>query len=186
MLYSYRKQYPKHLPFRIVLSNGMTRTDPTTFTVEEIADAGYVQAPNKPEITEYQSLSWNGTDWAITDYTQEEIDAITQRKKQALIINVVDSTQKRLDTFALTRQYDNVNSISKYQNITDEEILSLPEQDRPMVTKFRTECRYLALVTAQTWATLYNILDEVETGLRPPPTGYSDIESELPTLVWPN
>ena len=42
MLYSLRQQRPATLPFRIRLSNGFTRTEPTSFTAEEITDAGYV------------------------------------------------------------------------------------------------------------------------------------------------
>ena len=41
MLYSLRQQRPAPLPFRIRLSNGFTRTEPASFTAEEIADAGY-------------------------------------------------------------------------------------------------------------------------------------------------
>ena len=41
MLYSFRDQRPAPLPFRIRLSNGFTRTEPASFTAEEIIDAGY-------------------------------------------------------------------------------------------------------------------------------------------------
>ena len=40
MLYSIHNQRPAPLPFRIRLSNGFTRTEPTS--AEEILDAGYV------------------------------------------------------------------------------------------------------------------------------------------------
>ena len=48
MLYSFRNQRPAPLPFRIRLSNGFTRTEPASFTVEEIADAGYVGPYTEP------------------------------------------------------------------------------------------------------------------------------------------
>jgi hypothetical protein len=48
MLYSIRQQRPATLPFRIRLSNGFTRTDPASFTAEEIADAGYVGPYTEP------------------------------------------------------------------------------------------------------------------------------------------
>lgn len=99
--------------------------------------------------------------------------------------SIIKSTQESLDNFAATRGYDNVNSISKYQNITDDEILALPAEEQPNVTKFRAECRYLALATARTWAKLYLIMDEVIAGTRPMPSGYSDISEELPVLEWP-
>ena len=46
MLYSYKGGEPQELPFRIVLSNGKTRTSQTPFTEEELADAGYVPVPD--------------------------------------------------------------------------------------------------------------------------------------------
>jgi hypothetical protein len=67
MLYSLNGAYPKFLPKRIILSNGTTRTDPTTFTPEEIADAGYVAAPDPPSTGTYESLSWSGTEWVLTE-----------------------------------------------------------------------------------------------------------------------
>ena len=48
MLYSFRQQRPAPLPFRIRLSNGFTRTEPVSFTAEEIADAGYVGPYTEP------------------------------------------------------------------------------------------------------------------------------------------
>jgi len=48
MLYSLNNQRPAPLPFRIRLSNGFTRTEPASFTAEEIADAGYVGPYTEP------------------------------------------------------------------------------------------------------------------------------------------
>jgi hypothetical protein len=59
-LYYKDNSLPKELPFRITLSNGMTRTDPSSFTDEEIADAGYIEAPEKPRVVETgKSIFWN-------------------------------------------------------------------------------------------------------------------------------
>lgn len=41
MLYSFNGAYPAPLPFRITLPNGFTRTDPLTFTEDEIGAAGF-------------------------------------------------------------------------------------------------------------------------------------------------
>jgi hypothetical protein len=41
MLYSLRNQRPAPLPERIRLANGFTKRDSTTYTADEIADAGY-------------------------------------------------------------------------------------------------------------------------------------------------
>lgn len=75
MLYSLRGQFPTHLPFRIRLSSGLTKTDPSTFTLEEIAAAGYVIVRDKPTATSTQVVEWsNGLiDWVVRNKTQDEI-----------------------------------------------------------------------------------------------------------------
>lgn len=67
MLYSLNGAYPKPLPKRIVLSDGTTRTDPTTFTSEEIADAGYTPVSDPPSTPPYHRLIWSGTDWGLEE-----------------------------------------------------------------------------------------------------------------------
>lgn len=72
--YSLNGAYPiTTLPYRIRLSDGSTRTDPSTFTDEEIADAGYsiVEAVG---FEEYEKPVWNGTSFDVVSLTQEEID----------------------------------------------------------------------------------------------------------------
>ena len=98
---------------------------------------------------------------------------------------ITTATQQRLDDFARTRRYSNTDSLSKYKDITDEEIAALPTEEQIVVTRYRAECRYLVLKVAQTWAVLERIEQEVLAGTRPMPTGYADIEPELPVLVWP-
>jgi hypothetical protein len=52
MLYSLNNARPEPLPFRIVLPNGFTRTDPSSFTEDEISAAGFtgpfVEPPYDP------------------------------------------------------------------------------------------------------------------------------------------
>lgn len=55
------------LPWRIRLSDGSTRTDPSTFTDEMIADAGYVEAPAKPEEVEGKIIVWSSGEWVYED-----------------------------------------------------------------------------------------------------------------------
>jgi hypothetical protein len=73
MLYSYKNRYPSTLPFRIVLPNGQTRTDPSTFTEEEITQAGFVAVSNPPNYNpSYQKLFWGGTDWIVEEISVED------------------------------------------------------------------------------------------------------------------
>jgi hypothetical protein len=88
MFYSYKKQYPDALPDRIRLSNGMTRTDKSTFTEEELADAGYKLTLAKPIYdTRSQSLSWDGENWLSTELTTEQIQSIVSNKWDEVRLN---------------------------------------------------------------------------------------------------
>lgn len=131
-----------------------------------------------PQLDGEQVAQWQGSHWLI-------LQSYPQPDREQVRSQVVQATQRRLDEFANTRNYDNTDSISKYKDITDEEISELPVEEQQLVSKFRTECRYLAVMVARTWAKLYIILSEVEVGARQVPQGFSDIENELPELVWP-
>jgi hypothetical protein len=105
---------------------------------------------------------------------EEQTEYVAQKiieRAQAVQTNVVAETQKRLDDFAKTRNYDGILSLATYATSTN--------------TTFATEGQYGVEARDATWAMLYTILAEVQAGTRPMPTGYSDIEAELPTLSWP-
>ena len=87
MLYSLNGAYPKPIGNRIRLSNGKTRTDSSTFTEEELIDAGYQLAPDipeKPDNVTFCKLEWNGTDWEyrvtplITEIEDERQNVLNQ------------------------------------------------------------------------------------------------------------
>lgn len=85
-VYSKNGSEPKELPFRIFLEvdgESISRTDPETFTDEEIATAGYVEVLLKPEYNaETQDCSWdaNTLTWSITDKSEEQIAIIEAEK----------------------------------------------------------------------------------------------------------
>jgi hypothetical protein len=85
---------------------------------------------------------------------------------------IVKSTQQRLDSFAQTRNYDGILSACTYATST--------------VEKFQIEGQYCVEARDLTWSKLYEILAEVESGIRSMPTSYSDIKNELPILQWPD
>ena len=74
-LYSKDKQYPSVLPYRIKLSDGRTRTDPSTFAPEEIADAGYIIVDNPPSVEYPNKLEWDGENlqWIIRPPNDREL-----------------------------------------------------------------------------------------------------------------
>ena len=77
MLYSFNGEYPiDTLPHRIRLSDGSNRTDSSTFTSDELVDAGYVEVPNPPDFNqETHKLVWSGTEWQTILLTESEISA---------------------------------------------------------------------------------------------------------------
>lgn len=95
-----------------------------------------------------------------------------KKSPEELQKEIVDSTQARLDDFAKTRSYDSILSACTYATST--------------VLKFQAEGQYCVDARDNTWATLYQIMQEVEQGARPAPSGYADIEADLPVLTWPN
>jgi hypothetical protein len=119
-----------------------------------------------------------GPEFADTPYAtalEQQEQYILQKtieRNQALLSSVVQQTQQRLDDFARTRNYDGILSLCTYVTST--------------VTKFQIEGQYGVTGRDATWTKLYEILAEVETGVRPLPSGYADIENELPNLEWPD
>lgn len=106
----------------------------------------------------------------VENKTQEELDIDIQLKNSQLQETVVNSTQNRLDTFARTKNYDGIMSACTY--VTDPSLIFSAEGQRAVELR------------SATWSKLYEILAEVQAGIRPVPTSFLDIEPELPTLSW--
>ena len=107
MLYSYKNQEPTHLPHRIILSSGLSRTDVTTFTPEEIADAGYVEiTQDKPNATRYQNINWSGSEWVISDMTDEEKGKVNSKQLES--IRIMRDGQIQKAEWRVTRYYSEV------------------------------------------------------------------------------
>lgn len=107
--------------------------------------------------------------------TQEELDAQIAAQlaleKKEFLNSVISAVQKRLDTFAHTRNYDNILSACTYATST--------------VPKFKTEGQYCVDLRDSTWSTLYTLLAEVEAGTKPMPATVEEVISLLPTMEWP-
>lgn len=100
MLYSKNGSYPAAIPFRIRLSDGRTRTNPSTFTAEEISDAGYVEVSSPPFVSGIEVLQWSGSEWIVRDKTPEEIQAETD----ALWASVREERDRKIN--AVTWRYE--------------------------------------------------------------------------------
>lgn len=72
--YSFKGAEPQLLPNEIVLSNGFTRTNPKTFTSEELESAGYTGPYTRPS---YDSTThfivWNRTlrEWEVNEFPKD-------------------------------------------------------------------------------------------------------------------
>lgn len=109
--------------------------------------------------------------YEILDLDAETIAANQARAQEQLIASITTATQARLDDFAKTRNYDGILSACTYASST--------------VPKFAAEGQYCVNARDETWATLYSIMGAIQAGTHPVPTGYADIEAELPVLEWP-
>jgi hypothetical protein len=109
--------------------------------------------------------------WEVYPLPSEEVEANHAAAVQALQQSIVDATQQRLDEFARTRNYDGILSACTYATSN--------------IPKFAAEWQVAVNLRDATWATLYQILEEIQAGQREAPTGFSDIEPLLPPLEWP-
>lgn len=104
-LYSYKGSEPSILPHRITLSDGRSRTDNTTFTDEEIFDAGFTGPYEKPIYNQStQEIFWNNKTlmWDINDKNIQEPQVIEKteeelfyelRRKRNFLLSASDWTQ---------------------------------------------------------------------------------------------
>jgi len=85
---------------------------------------------------------------------------------------VVAGAQARLDAFAQSRNYDGILSACTYATSS--------------IPRFASDGQAAVNARDATWAALYALLGEVQTGTRPMPTGFAEVEALLPVLEWPN
>ena len=109
---------------------------------------------------------------AITEEEAQQLQALaavmTPEEQQGVFAYLI---QQRLDSFAQTRNYDNILSACTYATSG--------------VAKFKAEGQACVNLRDTTWEAAYQILAEVKTGKRPMPTSIVDIEADLPAVVWP-
>ena len=127
MLYSIKGNYPvETLPHRIRLSDGSTRTDSSTFTTDDLSNAGITTVSNPPSYNQNtQKLTWNEIeiDWEVIDLTQEQIEELTNlawqniRKKRDSLLQQVDGKVLRYQSevrIGITTNTDNISELDTY------------------------------------------------------------------------
>jgi hypothetical protein len=108
---------------------------------------------------------------AVEPLSANDLTLLDEAKNNSTKNSIIAATQQRLDAFAKTRNYDGILSACTYATSA--------------VPKFKAEGQYCVEVRDTTWAALYDILGKVQAGTRPKPSGYADIEADLPVLTWP-
>lgn len=152
--------------------NNMTLEMLETYNIYPVVMTG-ADYNDATEVSEMTGCAYNfvknrwETTWTVRNKTPEELE----RYRNNVIQSVVSKTQERLDTFAQTRYYDDIKSVCDYAGCS--------------VEKFSVEGQYCKDKRAETWQKLYEIMNEIDTGVRPPINNFEDIESELPILQWP-
>ena len=106
--------------------------------------------------------------WEVVVLDEETVAANMAREVERITKEVTDSTQARLDAWARTRNYDGILSLCTYATSS--------------VARFAMEGQRGVDNRDVTWATLYAIMDEVQSGTRPMPGGFADVEPDLPAL----
>lgn len=125
-----------------------------------------LEESQNPHYLEY--VAWLNSGNSPDPFVQSYAD----RDPEYIIADATKRTQDRLDDFAKTRNYDGILSAATYATST--------------VSKFALEGQYAVVARDATWAALYAMMEEVQTGQRAMPANYAEVESELPPLEWPN
>lgn len=119
-LYSYKTEYPSsEIPERIRLSDGSTRTDSSTFTSDELVDAGYVEVSNPPDFNqETHKLVWSGTEWQTISLTESEISARNIKRWQD-IRETRDTKIKEVEWRVMRNLSETRQGLDTTDNISD-------------------------------------------------------------------
>ena len=117
-----------------------------------------------PELSGDEVALWRDDTWQVLPRRPGPDPEATQA-------TIVQATQQHLDDFARTRNYDGILSACTYA--------------ASAVPRFAAEGRYAVQARDATWAALYALLEDVQTGAHPIPASFDDVAPLLPTLEWP-
>ena len=122
LLYSHNNAKPQPLPFRIRLPDGSTRTDPSTFTQEEITAAGYTGPYTQPLYDpKTEVLAWNGSDYFVRPHNTQELEEQWNKIRVQRNQLLKDSDWTQISDYNL--ELDNKEQWATYR----QELRDLPE-----------------------------------------------------------
>lgn len=108
--------------------------------------------------------------WEIIDLTGAELDNARIEFKKEQKIQFKGKTEWRLDEFARTKDYTTMLHACSYAVSLDPEM--------------QAEGQLCSNLRDATWKKIYQIIAEIDNGVRPIETTFEDIENELPQLSW--
>ena len=136
MQYSVNGDYPiTTLPHRIRLSNGLTKTDNTTFTDSDLVSAGITTVADTPSYNaNTHKLVWNRetTEWDVTELSSEELSSLTAskwiqvRERRDLLLNRADQKVLRYlseERAGITTHTDSISDLDTYM----QELRDIPQ-----------------------------------------------------------
>ena len=136
MQYSVNGDYPiTTLPHRIRLSNGLTKTDNTTFTDSDLVSAGITTVADTPSYNaNTHKLVWNRetTEWDVTELSSDELSALTAnkwiqvRERRDLLLNRADQRVLRYQSeerAGITTHTDSISDLDTYM----QELRDIPQ-----------------------------------------------------------
>lgn len=144
-------------------------------TTYQLTGEGYVIRDGDTKVPTVDSPLWPNTNPDYLAYKQWLADGgvplPAQQPSAAEIVTAVQqAVQQRLDDFARTRAYDGILSACTYAT--------------SVVPKFAAEGQYAVEARDASWAACYEIMGDVQQGLRAMPT-VEQVLGELPVLEWP-
>lgn len=119
---------PTKPPFRITLSDGTNRTDPSSFTEEELIDAGFNIAPAKPRVIPLgMSIDWDieNERWIAVGEYQKSIEAndwyFVNKETLDVLLEESNFVKMRLiessaDLSEFDAHIDALNNVDLFQN----------------------------------------------------------------------
>ena len=136
MQYSVNGDYPiTTLPHRIRLSNGLTKTDNTTFTDSDLVSAGITTVADTPSYNaNTHKLVWNRetTEWDVTELSSDELSSLTVskwiqvRERRDLLLNRADQRVLRYQSeerAGITTHIDSISDLDTYM----QELRDIPQ-----------------------------------------------------------
>jgi hypothetical protein len=147
------------------IPNPPSKSDLDHLGFEEVLDAAL---PEHDLVLQCVSLSApafvNGR-WVKT-WEIKPVDAATA------VDNITAAVQRRLDEFARSRYYDGILSACTYATSA--------------VPQFKSDGQCAVNLRDATWSILYQLMTDVQAGVKTMPSTFAEVEQVLPPLVWPS